>query len=582
MIKSLNKSLLLQLVTSFSLLSMVIVGVVALRAYNLSKEALKKSVFDRLGVAASIKDDQIDRWLNIQRQDVLLSAQLPEVRDRAKVLLTEKNSGKQSLDYLQAYKEFSEYLSDLAAIKPNLQEISLLTNGGIVLVSTNKTLEGKYQPLGFTTTYFTREQENVEPNFDRNSITGKPEIVFATPILDSSNNRIGVISIALDLKEVDGLIRYRTGLGETAETYIVGRLESKNAFISSSKYHIQKYPDGISSVGIDAATVGENGAGLYHNYDGVPVIGVYRWLDKQNLALLAEISQEEAFSPARELARKLFLVGLSASGVLLMGVYLLSRRITKPIMAIADAAIELADGNLTHKAPVLAENEIGVLARVFNKMAEQLQESFAALENNNNELKFRVEEGTAELWKMALELGETVEERTAQLKKAMEEANAANKAKSEFLANMSHELRTPLNAIIGYSDMLSEVAEDNSQKEYIPDLQKIQSAGKHLLSLISDILDLSKIEAGQMELYPEKIEIAILIEDVVATINPLIKNNANTLILNCPSEIGTMHSDLTKIRQNLLNLLSNASKFTKQGEITPNRKALHQQRSRLD
>jgi PAS domain S-box-containing protein len=148
-------------------------------------------------------------------------------------------------------------------------------------------------------------------------------------------------------------------------------------------------------------------------------------------------------------------------------------------------------------------------------------------------------------------------------------AESANRSKSMFLANMSHELRTPLNAIIGYSEMLQEESEDLGYTDFISDLDKIRIAGNHLLVLINDILDISKIEAGKMDLYLELFNINELIENVVTTAQPLIEKNGNTLTLDCDhSNLGMMYADLTKVRQILLNLLSNAAKFTKNGKIT--------------
>jgi signal transduction histidine kinase len=132
---------------------------------------------------------------------------------------------------------------------------------------------------------------------------------------------------------------------------------------------------------------------------------------------------------------------------------------------------------------------------------------------------------------------------------------------------MSHELRTPLNAILGYSEMLQEEAQDIGQQGFIPDLQKIHGAGNHLLGLINDILDLSKIEAGKMTLYLEEFEVEKLVREVAATVQPLVAKNGNQLEVDCPANLGGMRADVTKVRQTLFNLLSNASKFTENGRI---------------
>jgi signal transduction histidine kinase len=209
-----------------------------------------------------------------------------------------------------------------------------------------------------------------------------------------------------------------------------------------------------------------------------------------------------------------------------------------------------ADYLILVQAQGRALEEAQALAQELRRARDQLRESNADLER-------KVEDRVTEL-----------KQRQTELQEARELADTANRAKSQFMASMSHELRTPLNAIIGYSEMLLEEVQALGQEGFVPDLGKICGAGKHLLVLINNILDLSKIEAGKMDVFVESFAVGDLLSDVQATLQPLIAKNHNRLEMDIEPDLGGMQSDQTKIRQNLFNLLSNASKFARDGLIT--------------
>src|SRR6266403_1196383 len=239
----------------------------------------------------------------------------------------------------------------------------------------------------------------------------------------------------------------------------------------------------------------------------------------------------------------------------------LQRLISRPILHLEDTMrMVSANRNYEVRATKSYGDEIGKLIDGFNTMLSEIQQRDTALRGANEELKSR----TGELEKEILHRKQTQEE----LLKAKHVAEEASRAKSTFLANMSHELRTPLNAIIGYSEMLEEESRESGKSESVQDLRKIQSAGKHLLSLINDVLDLSKIEAGKMGLHLESFDVTAMIDEIVNAVQPAIEKNKNTLRVHLADEVGVMRADVTKVRQILFNLLSNACKFTDHGIIT--------------
>lgn len=219
---------------------------------------------------------------------------------------------------------------------------------------------------------------------------------------------------------------------------------------------------------------------------------------------------------------------------------------------------------------VSGNREIRELALGFNQMTNELKELYDTLVSRNADLSQEINDrefAEKELKKHRDHLEDLVKQRTLDLASARDAALEASRSKSLFLANMSHELRTPLNAIIGYSEMLMDDMDELDKPDNAADLERIHSAGKHLLSLINDILDLTKIETGKMDLYEEWFNVREMVQSVAETIQPLFDKNNNTFRVNCPEDIGDLFADITKIRQSLFNLLSNASKFSRDDEV---------------
>jgi signal transduction histidine kinase len=400
-----------------------------------------------------------------------------------------------------------------------------------------------------------------EPYFDEGA--GNTSMVSLTaPVTGKNNEFLGVAGADISLEQVQRMvnrihIRFQTDRdgekGGEQIAYLVSRRGRIIAHPEPTLMLRKDFPGADLSTLPAGKEIARQAEGTATFTAGNRAMRAY-WATAPlaSWKLVLVVPEAIILEPVVQMAWQTLQVGLG--GVLLAVVLatFVARRFSGPVLRLRSASSALQEGefrNLQLSDLVRRKDELGDLARTFETMAERIRDR---------------EQKLAE-WNANLE--STVAERTSELALAVKMAESANRTKSAFLANMSHELRTPMNAIIGYSEMLAEEAEEAGQPDFVPDLQKIQSASKHLLELINDVLDLSKIESGKMTVYCEDIDIAAMVREIESTMLPTVQKNENELAIEMPDDIGVMHSDLTKIRQTLFNLLSNAAKFTKAGKI---------------
>jgi signal transduction histidine kinase/ActR/RegA family two-component response regulator len=376
--------------------------------------------------------------------------------------------------------------------------------------------------------------------------------------------------LSQDLMTQAEIIAFNSGAAmafkdETAATATLSALKAKEDIVAAALYS----PEGKlfahyshADKGFPASLSAHSQDRGYHFEGGYLQVFQSVSMNGERVGTLFLLSDMRQWSVrAKRYTSIIIIVVLICSSLALLLSSKLQRLISKPILHLEDT-IRMVSSNKNYeiRATRFYGDEIGRLIDGFNTMLSEIQHRDTALQRANDELQTSTHELEVEI----VHRKRTQEE----LLTAKQAAEQANRAKSAFLANMSHELRTPLNAIIGYSEMLEEEVQDSGKVANVQDLKKIQAAGKLLLSLINDVLDLSKIEAGKMGLHLETFDISSMIEEMATTLKPAIAKNANAFELKVPENVGMMRADVTKVRQILLNLLSNACKFTDHGTIT--------------
>ncbi|MEM7354941.1 MAG: ATP-binding protein [Acidobacteriota bacterium] len=521
-----NRSLVARLVAYFLLLSLVTVALLGSIAFLQARRALEASIVDRLDVAATLEIDALSQWMRDQQQDFLFLADLPSLRQQALTTLSDRSP--------EAVRETAR--SGLArvlatALRRNGEwhELFLLADDSEVVVSTDLGHEGDYRILD---RYFTEGRlgtyiQKVYPS----PITSRPTITISTPLRDEADTLHGVLALHLSLERMDEILLQRSELGASSETYLVDRF---NVLISGERFGRDEFPRGVRSAGIDAALAEVDGSGKYKSFRGVPVIGVYRWIDELDVALLTELSQREAFAPARRLASLILGVGVLAAALLTLGIYLLARQIAKPVLAITSAAVQVAGGDLTSQAPVSTRDEVGVLASTFNQMTRQLRALYDDLEQEIAVRKL----GEQKLEELVVEL----EKKNAELER--------------FAYTVSHDLKSPLVTIRGFLGLLEQDAQNGDAERLRHDVARIQAASEKMWRLLEDLLDLSRV--GRLVNPPEAVDLGELVHEAVDLVEGNIVERG--VEVGIAAELPTAHGDRVRLLEVFQNLIENAVK----------------------
>ncbi len=378
-----RRSLMARLVGSFVVLSIVMVAILCYVTYDRAKSSLQASVYLRLRAVADAKTNALDNWVADQQRNLVFVGTLPQVDNEAALLLA---PGTPPAVRRRAQAQLQQELSLAVQRTTDSQEFLLLNLNGVIEVSTFPSHTGKSQA---DVDYFRRGLSHTSvQNPYISSLTGQPTMTVSTPLFLNGGlgRQAGVLAANLNIARIDQIVVPPDGLGKTGAAYLVGRDRRLVDRILATG----PYAGVVRSAAIDSAASGRSGQGLYTNYKGVPVIGVFRWLPERSAGIIVEESQSEAFAPARRLALEIGLIGLAVVLLASIGIYALARRIANPILAITRTATEVTAGDLTRTAPVTSQDEIGTLAGAFNDMTGQLRETLEGLEQ-------RVAERTEEL-----------------------------------------------------------------------------------------------------------------------------------------------------------------------------------------
>ncbi len=536
-----------RLLIGFLLLSPLPLGGLSWFYMQQFEQTLHQDELEKFSAIADKKYNQINTYLNERLSDSRMWAASPVLIEALQTFST-LHENVDSLLHLSRKKSYQDYIDTLRLKESGYRDLMLTDTAGRVVFSTRREANpdsnlnsetGRNEPLTMAhRAALSTGATQITPASLYPPSGNRYAIFIVSPILKAGQT-IGTLDLQLDIGQFAAVTSDATGMGKTGATMIAQPQGKKILFIGQS----ERFPDGkyFHTVSPDklgkpmqAALSGVSGQGPGVDYSGTEVVGAWRYLPALHWGMVVKANTAEAFAPLYRLQKSLAIA--LASSLLLAGLVavLFGRTLVAPIRKLIAATGQIAEGDLSHRAPVIGWMELQQLAISFNRMAEHLQTSYTKLETQ-------------------------VARRTADLEKA----EAANHSKNLFLSSMSHELRTPLNAILGYAQLMQ--LDTDLPAQAIENAGEIHRAGDHLLSLLNDVLDLARIESGNMEMQISTIALSDVVRLCCTQNSRLAASRNITLVRDDSCNRFKIDADSHHLLQVLNNLLSNAIKYNRQG-----------------
>lgn len=501
-------------------------------------EALSvQRLIDQQKSQAEIKLNDLQRWLDNSQTTLVLTVANRDVRERMADILSSERELRTAIT-LQ-----TQFFEEQLEAQDTFTEFFMFNTDGVIRATTDAVRINASiadQPY-FQSIFRDDDAPHIQPPYFE-EYADSIQMFVVLPIWNTDDQLVGGFGGRLNLDVLSSIFTTRIGLGETEETFIV----SQDKKLVTPSLYAESYPIGtqIRSDGIEKALAGTNDEGDFINYRGVEVIGVYRWVELLNIVVVSQITEAEALAPIEESQLSVLVSAFVVIAIAVIIGLILTAWIVRPIRELSRVASAISRDDYSKRAPITRNNEIGLLAHNINQMADKLVTTI-------NNLDTRLKE----------------------LREATYKAEEAVRLKDEFLAVMSHELRTPLNASIGFLGLLKmsgQLSEHDLHMVY-----RARTNNERLLELINNILDISRIEAGRMNLMAEPFNLPKLLEKLYDEVGVLADQKKINLEIHIDDSVDEFFTaDIDAMRKILSNLLSNAIKFTEKGKV---RLAAHRQ-----